>query len=334
MPSLSIAGVIFGTDGNLGGGYRWDAAPRTLFSNERSLSGGLRYSLQGGSYQAYRDSFTWNVVPSVADFTTAIQQAFAAWTSVDPATGLGTALSFVADLSTPVTGTPGFGGVNVNGAEIDLMAVNAGDTSPRGYTNFYALVDNVKLTSGTSNYGGAEGGGPIAGADIDINSNPGAVYTLDFFRRLLTHELGHALGLGDVEDYFGNGFIDDNYDGSSAATAQTTLTNSWAALVDPLNPAASPGLQQLASGTVANGSPGVDSSGVNILMESEGLGIAGGNPVTNLVPLTNDDYGTRQFLYPVVPEPSTLMLAGFALALWAGVRIRSRLRSWTARCTG
>ena len=26
---------------------------------ERSLDGGLRYSLQGGSYQAYRDLFSW-----------------------------------------------------------------------------------------------------------------------------------------------------------------------------------------------------------------------------------------------------------------------------------
>jgi hypothetical protein len=29
----------------------------------------------------------------------------------------------------------------------------------------------------------------ISGADVTINSNPGAVYSLDLFRRLLTHGL-------------------------------------------------------------------------------------------------------------------------------------------------
>ena len=33
-------------------------------------------------------------------------------------------------------------------------------------------------------------------------------------------------------------------------------------------------------------------------MESSGLGISLGNPASNLVPLRNDDYGMRQFLYP------------------------------------
>ena len=58
-------GVIFG-DVGLAGGFRWDVAPRTINGNERSLDGGLRYSLQGGSYQAYRDLFSWSAVPSVA----------------------------------------------------------------------------------------------------------------------------------------------------------------------------------------------------------------------------------------------------------------------------
>ena len=82
----------------------------------------------------------------------------------------------------------------------------------------------------------------IAGADIILNSNAGAVYSLDLFRRLLTHEIGHALGLGDVEgDISPARFIDDNYDGSTSASALATLTNSWAMLVNPLNPGASAG---------------------------------------------------------------------------------------------
>ncbi len=45
-------------------------------------------------------------------------------------------------------------------------------------------------------------------------------------------------------------------------------------------------------------------------MESNGLGINDGYPLSNLVPLTKDEYGMRQFLYPVVavPEPASLLL--------------------------
>lgn len=90
----------------LTGGARWDAAPRTHDGNERSLDGGLRYAVEGRSYEAFRDLLTWNVVPTVPDFQLAVEQAFAAWTSVDPATGLGTNLSFVADFGTPVANSP------------------------------------------------------------------------------------------------------------------------------------------------------------------------------------------------------------------------------------
>src|SRR5262245_23105071 len=92
---VSHGGVIFLYTGNtIGGGARWDAAPRTIGGLERSLDGGLRFSLQGGSFEAYRDLFTWQGgVPSVADFTTAVQQAFTAWTVPDPVSGFGTTVS-------------------------------------------------------------------------------------------------------------------------------------------------------------------------------------------------------------------------------------------------
>ncbi len=183
------------------------------------MQGGLRYSVQGGSYEAFRDRFRWNVTPSVSSFQAAVDNAFAAWTSVDPVSNLGTSIAFTPDFSTAVQGTGIFGSLNPLGAEIDLFGVDSGTAAVQAFTMFSAVGSPVTLTSGTANYAGTSA---IAGVDIHINSNPLAVYTLDTFRRLLTHELGHALGLGDVE--FGGAFIDDNF---SAANPVATLNNSW-----------------------------------------------------------------------------------------------------------
>ncbi|MGD9722228.1 MAG: PEP-CTERM sorting domain-containing protein [Pirellulales bacterium] len=323
-------GVVFNmTAGTIGGGSRWDAAPRNIVIGatpyERSLDGGLRYSMQGGSFQSYRDLFSWSSVPSVAAFQTAVQQAFDAWKAVDPISGLGTALSFVNDPSTLVVGfNSGGGGLDVRGAEIDLFASNdagfwnVGNNGTQAETRFGDIGSTVTLTSGTINYAGSRA---ISGADIIVNNNPGAVYTLDLFRRLLSHEIGHAIGLGDVEGSINpNAFIDDNFNGANSGTALATLTNSWTSLVNPLNPAASP----LARYTVPFANPGTTTPGVNILMESNGLGIAAGNPVTNLSPMSNDDYGTRQFLYPMVPEPGSLALAALGLMSLAAVWLQRR----------
>ena len=256
--------------------------------------------------------------------------AFNAWTIPDPASGLTTAVTFVADLATSVVGAnTGSGGLDTRGAEIDLFGSNdaffwnPGDSGLQGETGFNDIGSMVTLTSGTVNYAGSRA---ISGADIILNSNANALYTLDIFRRLLTHEIGHAIGLGDVEGDINPGrFIDDNFDGTNSATALATLTNSWALLVDPLNPGASVGLNRY---TVPFGNPGTTTPGVDILMESRGLGIAAGNPVTNLFPMTNDDFGTRQFLYPsltTVPEPSTIVFFGTAIVSIFALRRRKRL---------
>lgn len=321
-PAPARAGVALNIGTGLAGGSRWDAAPRNVTLSgvpaERSLDGGLRYSVQGGNYQAFRDLFTWNSVPTVPAFTAAVGQAFNAWASADPASGLASGLSFVSDVATPVVGSnTGNGGVDARGAEIDLFGSNdaffwnPGGGGTQAETSYTAVGGSVRLTSGTVGYAS----NVITGADIILNSNTTAVYSLDIFRRLLTHEIGHTLGLGDVEGSINPGaFIDDNYDGSTSATALATLTNSWAGLVNPLNPAASVGLSRY---TVPYANPGTTTPGVDILMETNGVGIGSTNPATDLVPLRNDDYGTRQFLYPTLaPEPATLAaLAGVAVVI-------------------
>lgn len=292
LAAVAAEGGVLISGNGLAGGIRWDAAPRTIGGNERSLDGGLRYSMQGGSYEAFRDLLQWNTVPSVAAFQLAVEQAFAAWTTIDPATGLQTDVTFVADLATAIAGSGDINGVNANGAEIDLLALNGGTTSVFARTGFQTVSETVTLTTGT-NYTSAPA---IAGIDITFNNNPSAKLTsLNIFRRLLTHEIGHALGLHDLENANAQSvFIDDNYDNTSATTAAATLNNSWALAIDPFDPSAS----DLNLYTVVDGNPGLDSPGVDLLMESNGLGIGGSNLDDRLVPLTNDDYAMRQFLYP------------------------------------
>ena len=293
-------------------GGRWDSAPRVISGNERSLDGGLRYSVEGGTFQAYRDRFAWTSVPSVSNFEQAVNQAFSAWTTVDPATGFGTSISFVASSASIVRGV-GFGSLNINGAEIDLLASDAGVGGLGGLTSVAYFGTPVTLTSGVVNYSPSIS---IQGVDLHMNSNPQAVYSLDAFRRILTHEIGHAIGLGDVD--LGGSYLDDNY---SAANPVGTLTNSWAALVNPLDPANSAGLSQF---TVPAANFALN--GVDILMESNGLGVSGNNPLSSLVPLRNDDYGMRQYLYPTaVPEPSSIAFFGlFVLGLLSVRHLKPR----------
>lgn len=309
--SLAISGTLLGGNG-LSGGLRWDAEIRTVLGLERSLVGGIRYSVEGRSYTAYRDLFVWaGAAPTDSDFTQAVKQAFSAWESVDPDTGLGTDIYFVEDFLTPIDTSSGFGGGRIRGAEIDLAGRNGGVDGLGGFTTFFDSVAPVTLTSGTPDYAVTR-----ALAGVDVHMNTAHTWTLDRFRRTLTHEIGHAIGLGDVETDIDPEFIDDNYDGTTSATALATLTNSWAALVDPFDPAASP----LSVFTVANSDPGIDTIGVDLLMESNTTGIGPNNPLSNLIPLTADEYSMRQFLYPyVVSEPMSLKLLLIALGLCYGL---------------
>lgn len=306
------AGIVF-TSGGPQNALRWDAAEQFFAGSERSLQGGLRYAMQGGSYESFRDRFAWTSVPSLSEFQHTIENSFNAWTRPDPVSGLTTSLSFAPDFSNAVVGTGTFGGINFLGSEIDLFGLDAGDNGLYGFTSVQPSGSPVTLTSGVANYAFSSG---IAGVDISINSNPNAIYTLDEFGRLLTHEIGHALGFGDAD--LGGLFIDDNFDSSNPLA---TLTNSWTALVDPLDPANSPGLGLFSVGTTS-----LTVAGVDLLMESNGLGIGPTNPLGNLFPLTNDEYGTRQYLYPTlaaVPEVSSASLIYFLISM-VGMRQRRR----------
>jgi hypothetical protein len=303
---------------------RWDAAPRTVGEEERSLDGGLRYSMEGGSYEGFRDQFQWSDVPSAEAFRGAVEAAFAAWESVDPATGLGTSLEFVADLDTEIWDDPGnpqipgsFTGVNY-GAEIDLIAETP-HLGPAYGASVVFFVDlssagRLSLTSGTTNYDGIA----LSGADIRIN--PALVYTLDFFQILLTHEIGHAIGITDAEIYPGlqlainSPFFDDDFDGTSSATALATLTNSFALEIDPYDPDSTP-LLRIADDLFED--PGLLTPGVDLLMESNlNTALGSRNPV-----LQHDDFAARQFLYPfLLPEPGLSVMV--ALAGAAGLALR------------
>jgi hypothetical protein len=290
---------------------RWDAAPRTVGGEERSLAGGLRYSLGGGSYQALRDQLTWVAgnVPPLPEFEAAVRRAFDNWIIVDPETGSPAAFYFVEDLATLAVDDPGnprqpggFTGLNP-GAEIDVFAA-----TPHAGAQFGASVvvfvdstqDDLTLTSGTP----AHPGRAISGVDIRIN--PAIAWSLRGFEVLLTHEIGHALGLADLEST-ATPFFDDDLDLSSPSAALATLTNPFASLIDVFDPEATPLVSYALS---LNANPGLDSPGVTLLMETEGIF----DLLFTEPRLQNDEFAGRQFLYPVpAPEP------GLGVSLGAGL---------------
>jgi len=335
--ALSASSALaFRVVGSSGGWLRWDAAPRFIGGEDRSLDGGLRYSIETGTYAGLRDQFMWLAgnVPSEEAFAAAIARAFEHWTIVDPETALPAAFYFVEDLATTAIDVPGnphnpnsFLGLNA-GAEIDIFAEtpHAGSSFAASVQFFVDTVeDDLTLTSGTTNYPG------LAISGVDIRINPAFVWSLNAFEVLLTHEIGHAIGLADLEASSIAGsvsaFLDDDYDPTSSASALATLTNSFALSIDPLDPDTS-SLQSFVPDLATD--PGLETAGVRLLMESDGIfDLLGADPV-----LQNDEFAGRQFLYPVpVPEPDSgaMLMLGFAgLVLWVGYR-RTRVEPVSSR---
>ena len=295
----TIDGVQYGN-----GIIRWNAEPHYVDGVERSLDGGLRYSIEGGSYEAFLERFEWqDPAPTVAEFQSAVEASFSAWEVMDPESGLGTDLYFVPDFDTPIViedrpnSLPGRFKLN-RGAEIDITSWSG----VNWITNVSIFgdpdSDSVTLTSGVANYDATVN----SGIDIRFNSRntfDDVPWTLHDFQSALTPAIGDALNVMVVNlpaNSVLSEYYDDNFDGSTHATALETLTNSFAHLIDPLDPDNSPALSQfeLCQDADCTSSPGLDSPGVVLLAEDDEI---------RVTELDNDAFAARQFLYPFVRVP-------------------------------
>jgi hypothetical protein len=170
-------------------------------------------------------------------------------------------------------------------------------------------AQNVTLTSGTTGYRG------FASSGADIRMDPGYTWGIEVFQYVLTHEIGHAIGFADFQQYPGAGgafspFLDDDYDGTSSETALATFTNSFALEIDPFDPDNSPLLE---IHSPLSGDPGLATSGVHMMMEEAYF----------ISSMSNNEFAGRQFLYPV-PEPALGGLAALAAAALAPSLRRGR----------
>jgi hypothetical protein len=189
------------------------------------------------------------------------------------------------------------------GAEVDVFVDDFSWADAYANPYFDPNTDAVTLTSGVSDYPAAVMSG------VDIYFSRDTTWDLTTFQLTLSHEIGHALGLGDVD--VGQGaygvftdYYDDNFDGTSQDTARATLTNSFADLIDPLDPNNSPGLMLFDVCDGIDGDPfncpsdpGLKTPGVDLLMEGSSF------PNFPRDFLQHDEFAGRQFLYPFVREP-------------------------------
>lgn len=314
--AFAITGV-YGVDQN--GLYSAYVPPSSIDDAPRwdtgSLSGGLTYNF--GEWNAtvsnhvttlsniadFFARFTWaGAAPLLADFSNAISGAFSAWTNAwQPRGG---PLGFTKTNTAVGSGisswtTPTFVGSNLTGNEIDIFAVTGGGFGG-GLTAGFGTADDVHLTNGFgfSSIAGLFPSSKILTVDLGLSTD--TVWTLPMFQGYLTHELGHALGLGDIDLPV--------YPASASMSFWDTdldVNN-----VMPIN----------MGGDVRDGLPATPTIGPIPVSAADGKILMCSNCPSSPLTLKNDDLAGIHFLYPV-PEPGTVALLGLGLAgLWFSKR--------------